>query len=57
FLSMGASNQQIAEQLFVSENTVKTHLHNIFKKIDVKNRVQALIWAKENISDHSIEMV
>ncbi|TOE34853.1 LuxR C-terminal-related transcriptional regulator [Vibrio parahaemolyticus] len=57
FLSMGASNQQIAEQLFVSENTVKTHLHNIFKKIDVKNRVQALIWAKENISVHSIEMV
>ncbi|MDA0381678.1 LuxR C-terminal-related transcriptional regulator [Vibrio owensii] len=54
FLSMGASNQQIAEQLFVSENTVKTHLHNIFKKIDVKNRVQALIWAKENMSDLSI---
>ncbi|UTZ43267.1 LuxR C-terminal-related transcriptional regulator [Vibrio campbellii] len=54
FLSMGASNQQIAEQLFVSENTVKTHLHNIFKKIDVKNRVQALIWAKENISDISL---
>ncbi|EMB9228299.1 helix-turn-helix transcriptional regulator [Vibrio harveyi] len=54
FLSMGASNQQIAEQLFVSENTVKTHLHNIFKKIDVKNRVQALIWAKENISGLSI---
>ncbi|MGR5237502.1 LuxR C-terminal-related transcriptional regulator [Vibrio alfacsensis] len=54
FLSMGASNQQIAEQLFVSENTVKTHLHNIFKKIDVKNRVQALIWVKENISDLSI---
>ena len=54
FLSMGASNQQISEQLFVSENTVKTHLHNIFKKIDVKNRVQALIWAKENMSDLSI---
>ncbi|MFH4434974.1 LuxR C-terminal-related transcriptional regulator [Vibrio diabolicus] len=54
FLSMGASNQQIAEQLFVSENTVKTHLHNIFKKIEVKNRVQALIWAKENISDNSL---
>ncbi|NNN90913.1 helix-turn-helix transcriptional regulator, partial [Vibrio sp. 2-2(9)] len=53
-LSMGASNQQIAEQLFVSENKVKTQLHNIFKKIDVKNRVQALIWAKENISDNSL---
>ncbi len=56
FLSMGASNQQIAEQLFVSENTVKTHLHNIFKKIDVKNRVQALIWAKENISEYSMSI-
>ncbi len=56
FLSMGASNQQIAEQLFVSENTVKTHLHNIFKKIDVKNRVQALIWAKENISEYSMSV-
>ncbi len=56
FLSMGASNQQIAEQLFVSENTVKTHLHNIFKKIDVKNRVQALIWAKENISEYSMNI-
>ncbi len=54
FLAMGASNQEIAEQLFVSENTVKTHLHNIFKKIEVKNRVQALIWAKENISEYSI---
>ena len=54
FLAMGASNQQIAKQLFVSENTVKTHLHNIFKKIEVKNRVQALIWAKENISEYSI---
>ncbi|MBR9872989.1 MAG: helix-turn-helix transcriptional regulator [Vibrionaceae bacterium] len=54
FLAMGASNQEIAEQLFVSENTVKTHLHNIFKKIEVKNRVQALIWAKENIAECSM---
>lgn len=56
FLAMGASNQEIAEQLFVSENTVKTHLHNIFKKIEVKNRVQALIWAKENISEYSMSV-
>ncbi|MGO2509945.1 MAG: LuxR C-terminal-related transcriptional regulator [Vibrio hibernica] len=45
-LLMGASNGQIAEKLFVSENTVKTHLHNVFKKIKVKNRLQALMWAK-----------
>ncbi|WP_208638774.1 LuxR C-terminal-related transcriptional regulator [Vibrio rhodolitus] len=49
-LGQGASNQQIADELFVSENTVKTHLHNIFKKINAKNRLQALLWANNNIS-------
>ncbi|MDR9828895.1 LuxR C-terminal-related transcriptional regulator [Vibrio sp. FNV 38] len=48
-LGHGASNHQIADQLFVSENTVKTHLHNIFKKINAKNRLQALLWANNNI--------
>ncbi|NLS11746.1 helix-turn-helix transcriptional regulator [Vibrio sp. SM6] len=51
-LSNGDSNQQIARTLSVSENTVKTHLHNIFRKIDVRNRVQALIWAKDHLSFH-----
>jgi LuxR family transcriptional regulator of csgAB operon len=49
-LSDGASNVEIAEALFVSENTVKAHLHNTFKKLNVTNRVQALIWAKDNIA-------
>ncbi len=48
-LGSGSSNIEIAEQLYVSENTVKTHLHNVFKKINAKNRLQALIWAKNNI--------
>lgn len=48
-LGSGNSNIEIADKLFVSENTVKTHLHNVFKKIHAKNRLQALIWAKENI--------
>ncbi|MGY3572152.1 helix-turn-helix transcriptional regulator [Vibrio sp. SCSIO 43135] len=48
-LGHGASNIQIAQELFVSENTVKTHLHNIFKKINAKNRLQALLWANNNI--------
>ncbi|WP_064604601.1 LuxR C-terminal-related transcriptional regulator [Photobacterium sp. J15] len=47
-LVMGASNNEIAESLFVSENTVKTHLYNVFKKINVKNRMQAFMWAKNN---------
>ncbi len=46
-LVLGASNVQIAETLFVSENTVKTHLYNVFKKINVKNRMQAFMWAKK----------
>jgi len=49
-LGHGASNVQIADELFVSENTVKTHLHNIFKKINAKNRLQALLWANNNIA-------
>ncbi|MCG9595371.1 LuxR C-terminal-related transcriptional regulator [Vibrio sp. Isolate25] len=49
-LGHGASNLQIADELFVSENTVKTHLHNIFKKINAKNRLQALLWANNNVA-------
>ncbi|PMK05376.1 LuxR C-terminal-related transcriptional regulator [Vibrio splendidus] len=49
-LGDGASNTQIADTLYVSENTVKAHLHNTFKKIKVKNRLQALIWVKNNIA-------
>ncbi|MDV5168992.1 LuxR C-terminal-related transcriptional regulator [Photobacterium rosenbergii] len=47
-LILGESNEQIAASLFVSENTVKSHLHNVFKKINAKNRVQAFMWAKNN---------
>ncbi|WP_404414943.1 LuxR C-terminal-related transcriptional regulator [Vreelandella aquamarina] len=48
-LSAGASNQQIAEKLFVSEHTVKSHLYNIFRKINVRNRIQALNWIQKNL--------
>ncbi|WP_252097463.1 LuxR C-terminal-related transcriptional regulator, partial [Escherichia coli] len=40
---------QIARSLFISENTVKTHLYNLFKKIAVKNRTQAVSWANDNL--------
>jgi len=38
----GLSNQEIADQLFVSLNTVKTHSSNLFGKMDVKSRTQAV---------------
>lgn len=44
-----ASNQEIAERLCISSHTVKTHLYNIFKKIDVSDRRQAALWALKNL--------
>lgn len=41
-LAEGLSNQQIADALFVSVNTVKTHLKNGFAKLEVNSRVQAI---------------
>ena len=46
-LAQGFSNQEIAEKLFVSLNTIKTHIANIFLKLDVKRRTQAVQRAKE----------
>ena len=43
-LGSGISNQDIAKQLCISPHTVKTHVYNIFKKINVANRFQAVRW-------------
>jgi len=48
-LAVGAKNEQIANDLFISPNTVKTHIYNIFKKINVPNRLQAALWAAKNL--------
>lgn len=48
-LVAGTSNELIADQMCISPHTVKTHLHNIFKKIGATNRLQAVLWAKENL--------
>ena len=45
-LAQGHSNQEIAAKLFVSLSTVKTHNQNLFEKLDVKRRTQAVEKAK-----------
>jgi DNA-binding NarL/FixJ family response regulator len=47
-LSDGKDNKAIIEHLFISQNTLKTHMRNIFNKIDVTNRTQAALWAIRN---------
>jgi DNA-binding NarL/FixJ family response regulator len=44
-MSLGLKNKDIAEKLFISENTVKTHLNKIFKKFGVRNRAHAIRFA------------
>ena len=47
-LSVGIYNKEIAEQLNISERTVKNHVSNIFKKICVTDRTQAAVFAIRN---------
>ena len=46
-IAEGLSNREIAERLFVSENTVKTHSANVFSKLSARRRTQAVQLAKE----------
>lgn len=44
----GKTNKEIANTLFVSEKTIKTHVSHIFSKLQVNDRTQAAIYAMEN---------
>ncbi len=46
-ISAGLSNNKISEQLFISLSTVKTHIRKIYLKLNVNNRKDAVIKAKE----------
>ena len=46
-IASGASNQELSDSLGISLHTVKTHIYNIYKKINVPNRLQAALWAAQ----------
>lgn len=51
----GKSNREIADMLFLSESTVKTHIYNIFRKMNVKNRVGVICVINGDIEDGQSE--
>ncbi len=47
-LADGITNQEIATRLYISENTVKNHIHNILEKLSLHNRREAIEFARKN---------
>ena len=46
-IATGATNREVAEQLIISEGTVKNHLANLFSRLGLRDRTQAVIYARE----------
>ena len=47
-VAQGYKNKEMAEKMFISEQTVKNHLHNIFDKLGVSDRLELALYAIHN---------
>jgi DNA-binding NarL/FixJ family response regulator len=47
-VAQGLSNKEIADELYVTEQTVKNHMTSVLRKLDVNDRVQAVLYAVKN---------
>jgi NarL family two-component system response regulator LiaR len=47
-VARGLSNKEIAEQLSIGTNTVRSHVSNVLRKLDLSNRTQLAIYAKDH---------
>jgi len=52
-VAQGAKNTDVAQTLYISRHTVKSHLYNIYKKIKVTNRLEAALWANKNLHNQT----
>lgn len=55
-LGRGFSNKQVGRELGITESTVKVHMRNLLKKLDLRSRTEAAVWALKHgigISDHA----
>lgn len=52
-VAIGSTNQEIAQKLFISESTVKTHINSIFNRLNLKNRSQLAIYANSVFVDRA----
>lgn len=48
-IGLGKNNQEIAQQLYLSEGTVKNYVTQILTKMEMRDRVQAALWAQKNL--------
>ena len=47
-IAQGYKNKEIAEKMFITEQTVKNHLHNVFDKLGVSDRLELALYAIHN---------